>query len=195
MRTILCFVVAAACLTLLPKPAPGQDKPKLQSINGFMFKGVFTELDPASQGRRLSLADIEAPLRRQIDRLEQYPEPHGPDREDEGPDRRASRSARRDPPHAAAQYNGKRGLHHVLLCVQLNGLVVAGSGDQLLLIRPETRRERALLERHLESRTRFCRSGFSGWATSGQTRSLPSIKDKLGTKAGRADPRSRSRTS
>ena len=44
MRTMLCYVVAAACLTLLPKPAPGQDKPKLLSINGFMFKGVFSEL-------------------------------------------------------------------------------------------------------------------------------------------------------
>ena len=59
MRTILCFVVAAACLTLLPKPAPGQDKPRLLSINGFMFKGVFSELDPEQARRRLSLADLE----------------------------------------------------------------------------------------------------------------------------------------
>lgn len=46
MRTNLRFVVAAACLSLLARPAFGQDKPKLLEINGFMFKGVFTELDP-----------------------------------------------------------------------------------------------------------------------------------------------------
>ena len=59
MRTILSFVAAAASLALGHGAASAQDKPKLQAIDGFMFKGVFTELDPEQMKRRLSLAEIE----------------------------------------------------------------------------------------------------------------------------------------
>ncbi len=78
MRTILRFVVAAACLSLLARPAFGQDKPKLLEINGFMFKGVFTELDPEQMKRRLSLAEIEKlHLDGKFNGRRRYPEAHG----------------------------------------------------------------------------------------------------------------------
>ena len=58
-ETILRFVMAAVCLSLVSRPAIGQDKPKLLAVDGFMFKGVFTELDTEQMKRRLSLAEIE----------------------------------------------------------------------------------------------------------------------------------------
>jgi hypothetical protein len=73
----------------------------------------------------------------------------------------------------------------------LNGLVVAGAGEELLLIRPETRRQAPLLERTWNRDQilpiRLFRLGY--------LRSDPILaqyKDKLGTKAGRAILESRS---
>ena len=45
MGTLPSFVLIAACVTVAQtRPLP-QDKPMLQAIDGFMVKGVFTELD------------------------------------------------------------------------------------------------------------------------------------------------------
>ena len=192
MRTIFCFVVAAACLTLLPKPAPAQDKPKLLSINGFMFKGVFTEFDPEQARRRLSLADIESlhfdGKSTNIDNILNLMA------------RTEKMKARIDEPLEVRgeipltlppNLTGNEAYTTCFYAFNLNGLVVAGSGDQLLLIRPETRREAPLLERTWNRENvlpiRLFRLGY--------LRSDPILaqyKDKLGTKAGRAILESRS---
>jgi hypothetical protein len=192
MRTILCFVVAAACLTLLPKPAPGQDKPKLLSINGFMFKGVFTELDPEQARRRLSLADLEglhfdgkstdlSNILNVMARTEKMKA-----RIDEPLEVRGEIPLTLPP-----NTTGNEAYTTCYYAFNLNGLVVAGSGDQLLLIRPETRREAPLLERTWNRENvlsiRLFRLGY--------LRSDPILaqyKDRLGTKAGRAILESRS---
>ena len=68
MRTVLCFVAIAAWLTVAQNRLRAQDKPKLLAINGFMFKGVFTELD-AEQMKAQAVAGRyrKAPFRRQVD--------------------------------------------------------------------------------------------------------------------------------
>jgi hypothetical protein len=186
MRTILCFVVAAACLTLLPKPAPGQDKPKLLSINGFMFKGVFSELDPEQARRRLSLADLEnlhfdgksTDLNNILNLMARTEKMNA--RIDEPLEVRGEIPLTLPP-----NTTGNEAYTTCFYAFNLNGLVVAGSGDQLLLIRPETRREAPLLERTWNRENvlpiRLFRLGY--------LRSDPILvqyKDKLGTKAGRA---------
>jgi hypothetical protein len=186
MRTILSFVAAATCLTLVPKPASGQDKPKLLAIGGFMVKGVFTELDPEQARRRLSLADIEnlhldgkstdihdilnlmARTEKMNARIDEPLEVRG-----------------EIPLTLPPNTTGNEAYTTCFYAFNLNGLVVAGSGDQLILIRPEARPEAPLLERTWNREQvlpiRLFRLGY--------LRSDPILaryKDKLGTKAGRA---------
>ncbi len=59
MRSSLSLVVFVACCTLVIEPAFAQAGPKLLDINGFMKKGAFTALDPELVKHRLSLREIE----------------------------------------------------------------------------------------------------------------------------------------
>ena len=167
-------------------PAFAQDKPKLLAIDGFMFKGVFTELDPEQMKRRLSLAEID---RLHFDgkstAIEEILKLMATVREAARPGRRAARGARRDPRHAAAQHDGQRGVHDVLLCVQSQRIDRGRQRRSLVLIRPETRPEAPRLERTWNREQilpiRLFRLGY--------LRSdliLAQYQDKLGTRAGRA---------
>ncbi len=186
MRTILSFVVAATCLTLLPKSAPGQDKPKLQEISGFMFKGVFTELDPEQSRRRLSLADIEklhfdgksTGIDDILNLMARTEKLRG--RVDEPLEVRGEIPLTL-PPNAM----GNEAYTTCFYAFNLNGLVVAGRGEDLLLIRPEARPNAPVVERTWNREQvlaiRLFRLGY--------LRSDPILvqyKDKLGTKGGRA---------
>ena len=78
MRSTLRFVAAAACLCVAPAPAFAQDKPKLLAVDGFMFKGVFTELEPEQMKRRPAGRDRQASFRRPGNANRGNPEIHAP---------------------------------------------------------------------------------------------------------------------
>jgi hypothetical protein len=59
MRPYLFVIVLVASLILAANPAFAQNRPRLHDIAGFMTKGVFTELDPALMTHRLSLEELE----------------------------------------------------------------------------------------------------------------------------------------
>jgi hypothetical protein len=186
MRTILRFVMAAACLSLVSTPAMGQDKPKLLAVDGFMFKGVFTELDTEQMKRRLPLAEIEklhfdgksTPIEAILKLMAASEKLRG--RVDEPLEVRGEIPVTL-PPNTM----GNEAYTTCFYAFNLNGLVVAGSGDQLVLIRPERRPEAPQLERKWNRDqilpVRLFRLGY--------LRSdliLAQYRDKLGTRGGRA---------
>jgi hypothetical protein len=59
MRPFLFVIALVASLILAASPAFAQNRPRLHDIDGFMTKGVFTELDRALMTHRLSLEEIE----------------------------------------------------------------------------------------------------------------------------------------
>ena len=59
MRPFLCVILFVASLLLATGPTCAQNGPRLHDIDGFMTKGVFTELDPTIMTHRLSLEEIE----------------------------------------------------------------------------------------------------------------------------------------
>jgi hypothetical protein len=194
MQTVLRFVAIAACLTVEQQSASAQDKPRLLAIDGFMSKGVFTELDPEQMKRRLSRADIE--------RLHLDGNSTGIDnilglmaRSEKMHSRIAEPLEVRGeipvtlPPNAT----GSEAYTTCFYAFNLNGLALAGSGDSLILIRPETRPEAPRTERKWNRDEilpiRLFRLGY--------LRSdlvLAQYKDKLGTRAGRAILEAKSNT-
>jgi hypothetical protein len=186
MRTILRFLVATACLGLVPRPAFGQDKPKLLEINGFMIKGVFTELDPDQTKRRLALAEIEklhfdgrstaiedilklmARSEKLRSRVEEPLEVRG-----EIPVTL--------PPNAT----GNEAYTTCFYAFNLNGLLVGGSGEELVLMRTGRNLKAPPLERAWNPQQilpiRLFRLGYLK-----PDMILAQYRDKLGTRAGRA---------
>ena len=194
MRTVHCFVAIAAWLTVAQQSAFAQDKPRLLAIDGFMSKGAFVGLDPEQINRRLSLADIE--------RLHFDGNATGIEdilglmaRSEKMRSRIAEPLEVRGeipvtlPPNAT----GSEAYTTCFYAFNLNGLALAGSGDSLILIRPETRAEAPRTERKWNRDQilpiRFFRLGY--------LRSdlvLAQYKDKLGTRAGRAILEAKSNT-
>ena len=192
MRSFLSFVVAALCLTSVPMPAAGQEKPKLLAIDGFMSKGVFTELDPEQMKRRLSLADIEkahldgkatgihdvlglmARSEKMRSRVAEPLEVRG-----------------EIPVTLPPNTMGNEAYTTCFYAFTLNGLALGGSGDELILIRPETRPDLPRPERPWnQERVLPIRLFRLGYLKSDPI--LAQYRDKLGTRAGRAilEPRS-----
>ena len=58
VRCFFSFLMLVVYLIVTEGPAYAQQKPRLLDINGFMVKGVFTELDPELVKHRLSLQEI-----------------------------------------------------------------------------------------------------------------------------------------
>jgi hypothetical protein len=59
MRRFGFLALLVASLIISASPAFAQNRPQLHDINGFMVKGIFSELDPALIQHRLSLREIE----------------------------------------------------------------------------------------------------------------------------------------
>ena len=85
-----------------------------------MAKGLFSELDPELMKRRLSLQELEkAGLNGESTDIEiilAWMAKCEKLRLSRG---RASRGARTHDRHAAAEHDGRRGFHNLLLCIQL----------------------------------------------------------------------------
>jgi hypothetical protein len=186
MRTILRFLMAAACLILLPGPALGQDKPKLLSIDGFMKKGVFTELDAEQMKRRLPLAEIEAlhfdgkstailDILKLMARSEKLRA-----RIEEPLEVRGE-----IPVTLSPNTTGNEAYTTCFYAFNLNGLLLGGRQDELLLMRTGRNLKAPPLERAWNPEQvlsiRLFRLGYLK-----PDPILAQYKDKLGTKAGRA---------
>jgi hypothetical protein len=186
MRTILCFLVAAACFTFVPGPALGQDKPRLLSIDGFMIKGVFTELDPNQTKRTLSLAEVEklhfdgksTPIEEILklmarseklrSRIEEPLEVRG-----------------EIPVTLPPNTTGKEAYTTCFYAFTINGLLLGGTRDELVLMRTGRNLKAPPLERAWNPEQvlpiRLFRLGYLK-----PDPILAQYKDKIGTKAGRA---------
>jgi hypothetical protein len=185
-RTFLQFVAIAACLTSAQRPAFAQEKPKLLEINGFMFKGVFTELDAEQMKRRLSLADLEKShfngKATEIEKILGFMAKSEKmrSRVDEPLEVRGEIPVTL-PPNSM----GNEAYTACFYAFTLNGLVLGGSGDELILIRPETRRNLPRPERPWNRERVLPIQLFRlGYLKSDPI--LAQYRDKLGTKAGRA---------
>jgi len=178
--------VFVAALALVVKPALAQAGPKLLDINGFMVKGVFTELDSELVSHRLSLREIEEShldgkstgIKDVLGLMATYEKlrPHV----DEPLEVRGE-----IPVFLPPNTMGDEAYTACFYAFSFNGLVLAGSGDELVLVRPETRRELARPERPWNRdqvlSTELFRLGY--------LKPDPIMKhyhDKLGTTAGHA---------
>ncbi len=186
MRTILTFVAAAICVALAPEPAPGQEKPRLLALDGFMAKGALTELDPEQTKRRLSLAEIE--------RFHLDGHSTGIDEILNLMARTEKVRARVDEPLEVRgeipvtlppNTLGREAYTTCYYAFTMNGLLVAGNNDSVVLIRPEARPEAPRTERTWNKDPilpiRLFRLGYLK-----PDLVLAQYRDKLGTKAGRA---------
>jgi hypothetical protein len=193
MRTVLRLIAISTALTVA-QTASAQDRPRLLSIDAFMSKGVFIGLDPEQMNLRLSLADIErlhfngnstnideilglmARSEKMRSRVAEPLEVRG-----------------EIPVTLPPNTTGSEAYTTCFYAFNLNGLAVAGSGDSLILIRPETRPEAPRTERKWNRDQilpiRLFRLGY--------LRSDPILaqyKDKLGTRPGRAILEAKSNT-
>ena len=186
MRTCPSFVLVAACLIIAQTRALAQDKPKLQAIAGFMVKGVFTELDRELLNRRISLADLETShfdgKSTDINDILQLMA------------RSEKLRARVDEPLVVRgeipvtlppNTTGDEAYTACFYAFNSNGLVLAGSGDELILVRPESRPALPKAERPWNrERVLPIRLFRLGYLKSDLV--LAEYRDKLGTKGGRA---------
>jgi len=177
------FVVS---LTLLVEPAFAQPRPKLLDIDGFMAKGVFTELDPDLVKHRLSLREIEegrldgksTDIKDVLCLMARYEKLRA--RVDEPLEVRGE-----IPVFLPPNTMGDEAYTTCFYAITFNGLVLAGSGGELVLVRPETRPKLARPERPWNRdqvlATQLFRLGY--------LKPDPIMKQyqvKLGTSAGRA---------
>jgi len=138
MRPFLIVIVLVSSLVWPASPAFAQNRPRLHDIDGFMTKGVFTELDPAVTTHRLSLAEIEkAHFNGQPVDIQEI---------------LAWMAKCEKLKFQVEEPLEVRGMISVVLppntlgdetytvcyyALNFNGLGIAGSGDELLLVRPE----------------------------------------------------------
>jgi hypothetical protein len=186
MRSFISVIVATACVTAAPRLASAQEKPRLLEIAGFMSKGVFTELDPDQMNARLSAADIERlhfdGHSTEIDAVLGYMA-----RAEKMKYKIAEPLEVRGeiPVTLPLNATGREAYTTCFHAFNLNGLAVAGSGDSLILIRPETRPEAPKLDRKWNREQilsiRLFRLGYLN-----SDLVLAQYKDKIGTKGGRA---------
>ena len=128
MYSVLRVVPFATALALMAEPAFARQGPKLLDIDGFIAKGVFTELDAELVKHRLSLREIEdshfdgktTDINDVLGLMARY-EKLRP-RVDE-----PLLSARGNSGVSAAEHDGRRGVHDVLLRARLQR---TGSGGE-----------------------------------------------------------------
>jgi hypothetical protein len=138
MRPFLFVIVLVASVILAASPAFAQNRPRLHDIDGFMTKGVFTELDPALMTRRLSLEELEKahfsgqPVDIQ-DILAWMAKCEKLKFQVEEPLLVKGMISVVLPPNTL----GDEAYTVCFYAFNFNGLGLAGSGDELLLVRPE----------------------------------------------------------
>ena len=188
MRSSLSLVVFVVSLTLVVEPAFAQAGPKLLEIDGFMTKGAFTALDPELVSHRLSLGEIErchldgksTSVQDILDLMARY-EKLRP-RVDEPLEVRGE-----IPVFLPPNTTGDEAYTTCFYAITYNGLVLAGTGNELLLVRPETRPRLALPERRWNRNdvlsTQLFRLGYLK-----PDPIMMHYRDKLGTKAGTRGP-------
>ena len=186
MRSFLSFVVFVISLTLVEQRGFAQAGPKLQEIDGFMAKGAFTALDVELVKHRLSLREIEEShldgkstgVRDVLGLIAKY-EKLRP-RVDEPLEVRGE-----IPVFLPLNTIGDEAYTTCFYALTFNGLVLAGSGDELVLVRPETRPELARPERPWNRdqilSTRLFRLGYLN-----PDPIMRQYHDKLGTAIGHA---------
>jgi hypothetical protein len=142
VRFLVCLLGFVTPLLVTPGRASAQDRPKLLEINGFMVKGVFTELDSNLRNNRLSPAEI---ARSHLDgqstdvtdvlglmaRLEKLHSKVAEPGEVRG----------EIPVILAPSTTGDEAYTTCYYAFNFNGLALAGQGEDLILLRAETRRE------------------------------------------------------
>ncbi len=181
-RSLLLLVSSAA--TALPGYA--QEKPKLLEIDGFMAKGAFTELDPERAKHRLSLEEIVTDhLNGEVtditDILRFMANQEKMRFRVEEPLEVRGEVLVSLPPNTM----GDEAYTTCFYALSFNGLVVAGSGDELVLVRPETRpaleRPRRPWNRKQVLSTQLFRLGYLE-----PDPILRQYRDQIGTAAGQA---------
>jgi hypothetical protein len=138
MRLRVYVMTVVASMVLAASPAFAQNRPRLHDIDGFMTKGVFTELDPAILRHRLSLEEIDkAHLSGQLvdirEILDWLAKCEKLDSQIEEPLQVRGTISVFLPPNTL----GDEAYTVCYYAFNFNGLGLAGSGNELLLVRPE----------------------------------------------------------
>lgn len=119
-----------------------QEKPALHEMGSFLTKGVFSELDPDRARHRLTLQEVEAagldgrptPIGDLLETMAKLEKMHG--RVDEPLEVRGDIQVAVTP-----NTTGEEAYSTGFFALTYNGLVLSGSGEEVVLVRPETRPE------------------------------------------------------
>lgn len=143
MRPHRLFAALAVGLAVFPaRTGTADDRPTLHELREFMARGAFTELDRELARRPLSLAEIEKdgldgrprPVVDILETMARFEKLHA--RVAEPLEVRGEMSVRLTP-----NTTGEEAYTACFLAFTYNGLAVAGQGEELVLVRPETRPE------------------------------------------------------
>jgi hypothetical protein len=142
MRSRGILLMLAAWLAAPAGVASAQDKPALREMTDFMAKGALSELDRDMARHPLSLEEIEkagldgrpTPIGDVVTAMARYEKLRG---------RVAEPLEVRGDVHITLTPNsaGEEAYTACFLALNYNGLVFAGSGDELCLVRPESTRD------------------------------------------------------
>jgi hypothetical protein len=130
----------AAWLTFFAGRGSAQDKPALHELTSFMTKGAFAALDEERARHRLTLQELDAagldgrprPVADVLEFMAGYERLHG--RVDEPLQVRGDMHVSLTP-----NTTGAEAYTTCFVAMTYNGLVLSGSGQDLVLVRPETR--------------------------------------------------------
>jgi hypothetical protein len=186
VRAVLGVIAFAVAVGLMLDPAFGQQGPKLLDIDGFITKGAFTELDRGFVTHRLSLREVEeshfngksTDIKDVLGLMARYQKLRP--RVDEPGEVRGE-----IPVFLPPNTLGDEAYTACFYAFTFNGLVLAGTGDELVLVRPETRRNLSRPERRW-NRDQVLSTGLSRLGYLKPDPVMKHYRDKLGTAAGRA---------
>jgi hypothetical protein len=186
VRALSRFLVLIACFVIPARGGLAQQGPRLLEINGFMAKGAFHELDPEKAKHRLSLQEIVAA---HLDgKSTDVKDALGFMAKQEGLRFRVD-----EPLEVRGEFPitlppntlGDEAYTTCYYAFTLNGLLIAGSGDELVLVRPESRpgtaRPKRPWNRNQVLSTQLFRLGYLQ-----ADPILREYRDQLGTTAGHA---------
>jgi hypothetical protein len=140
MRTIRCLLALIASLDMLANCGLAADEPGIHRLDGFMVKGVFTELDREHTKHRLSLGELEKggldgrprPIGDILNVMASYEKMDS--QIDEPLQVRGDIRVALTP-----NTTGDEAYTACFFALTYNGLALAGSMGNLALVRPETR--------------------------------------------------------
>jgi hypothetical protein len=186
MRTTLSVVALIASLLMPAIRGIAADEPGIHRVDGFMVKGAFTELDRERTKHRLSLREIEKegldgrprPIDDILNLLASYEKMEA--KIDEPTQVRGDIRVTLTP-----NTLGEEAYTACFIAITYNGLALAGSMGNLILVRPETRPDLAppkrLWDRNHILSTRLFRLGYLN-----SSPILARYRDAFGTAEGHA---------